>query len=82
MINSSLYDDDVVHKLHNMVKKIVMQIKYHTFSEKDHIYVIFFLQYFESICEACKNHGILEMWLFRHYLTGPTKAAVRARVVL
>lgn len=44
------YDDDVVHELHKIAKKIAMQMKNPTFSGKDPMSLIVFLQEYKSAC--------------------------------
>lgn len=71
-------DDDVVHELHKMAKKIASQIKDCFFSGKDPILVVAFLQDCKSACDA---YGIYEgavMCLFKYFLTGLSEPAVKA----
>lgn len=68
---SSRYGNDLAHELHRMAKKVAVQMKDRTFSAKDPLSVVAFLQRFKSACDADGIHEGAARWLIKQFLTGP-----------
>lgn len=75
---SSRHDDDVAHDLQMMAKNKVVQITDHTFSWEKLMSVNSFFQVFKSACETCRIEEGAKIRLFKQFLTGLAKAAVKA----
>lgn len=76
------YENDLAHQLQRMAKKIAVLMKNRTFSGRDPMSVIGFLQEIKSSFDACEIHESTVMWLFKQVLAVPAGAAVSARVTL
>lgn len=74
------YGEDAAHELHPMAKKTDVPIKARTFSGKDPMLATTFLQDFKSPSDACGINEGAATELFKHYLWGSNKAAVRSGV--
>lgn len=58
---SARYDDDVANELNKRTKKTTVQIKDRTFSGRDPVSIIAFLQNFKTACDACNIHEGTDM---------------------
>lgn len=51
---SAWYDEDVAHELHRMAKRTAAQMNDRTFSGRDPMSVIAFLQDLRTTCDVCR----------------------------
>lgn len=68
------------HKLSRIIKKAAVQMKDGTFSGRDPVLIIAFLQNFKAFCDACNIHIRATLWLLQNFLTGPVEAVIKVRV--
>lgn len=77
-----MYDDDVVHELHRVVKKRAVQMMDRTVLREDPISAVVFSQDFKTACEACGIREEAAIWLSKQYFSEPAEAAVKSRMTL
>lgn len=65
-----------------MTNKTAVLMKNRTVFGKDLFSIIAFLLYFKAACDDCKIGESAAMRLSKHYLTGLSKAVIKARVAL
>lgn len=60
---SAWYEDDVANELKRMMNNTAVQMNDRTFSGKDPVSIIAFLQNFKATCDAWDIHEEADVWL-------------------